>query len=264
MADKLKTLKPVRPNVGIEMLYRKLLWDMIREMAEEVAVKVERAYKRHEPAMAQDATPAVELRDAIAKMTAKWESRFDRSSEELAAHFAQAAGKRSDAALKAILRKGGFSVKFKQSRAMRDVMQATIGEQVGLIKSIPQQYLGAVEGMVMRSAATGRDLATLSRNLQKHYGVTRRRAAFIARDQNNKATATMTRVRQTELGITEAVWIHSGGGKHPRPTHLKAGRDKVKYDVTKGWYDPHEKKYIFPGELINCRCVSGAVVPGFS
>jgi uncharacterized protein with gpF-like domain len=162
------------------------------------------------------------------------------------------------------LRDAGYSVKFKMTREMRDVMDATINEQVSLIRSIPQQYLTQVEGMVMRSVQTGRDLGTLTKDLQQQFGVTRRRAAFIARDQNNKATASMTRVRQVKLGITEAIWVHSGGGKHPRPTHLKAGREKTKYDVTKGWFDPAVGKWIFPGELPNCRCVSRSVVKGFS
>ncbi len=72
----------------------------------------------------------------------------------------------------------------------------------------------------------------------------------------------MHRVRQVELGITQAKWRHSMGGKKPRPTHL-ANNGKL-YDVARGWYDPAVKKHIFPGELINCRCVSISVIKGFS
>jgi uncharacterized protein with gpF-like domain len=93
--------------------------------------------------------------------------------------------------------------------------------------------------------------------------VTKRRAALISRDQNNKATAVITRVRQQELGVAEAIWVHSTAGKTPRPTHVKAGRERVRYAIAEGWYDPHEKKNVWPGELINCRCVSRAVIPGF-
>lgn len=116
----------------------------------------------------------------------------------------------------------------------------------------------------MRGVQTGRDLAQITTDLQEQHGVTRRRAAFIARDQSNKATASLTRARQIEAGLTEAIWVHSGGGKEPRPSHLKAGRDKARYDIREGWYDPHEGKHILPGELINCRCVSRAVVKGFA
>jgi uncharacterized protein with gpF-like domain len=74
----------------------------------------------------------------------------------------------------------------------------------------------------------------------------------------------MNRARQEELGITEAVWLHSHAGKKPRPTHL-ANHGK-RYNVAEGWFDPDPKvrKHIWPGELINCRCVSKSVVKGFS
>ena len=55
------------------------------------------------------------------------------------------------------------------------------------------QRITNVEGLVMRSVQTGRDLRQLTTDLQEQFGVTRRRAAFIARHQSNKATASMTR-----------------------------------------------------------------------
>jgi uncharacterized protein with gpF-like domain len=89
-------------------------------------------------------------------------------------------------------------------------------------------------------------------------------AALIARDQNNKATAVFVRVRQKQAGITKAMWLHSHGGKEPRKTHL--ANDGKLYDPAKGWFDPDPKvrRHIYPGELINCRCSSITVVPGFS
>jgi SPP1 gp7 family putative phage head morphogenesis protein len=145
---------------------------------------------------------------------------------------------------------------------MRDIMQATIGQQVSLIKSIPSQYFTSIEGLMMRSVQTGQDLEQMTKDLQEQFGVTRRRAAFIARDQNNKATASMTRARQDELGSTQAIWVHSGAGKHPRPTHVDM--NGTKYDVKKGMWDPAVKRWIFPGEEINCHCFSRSVISGFS
>jgi SPP1 gp7 family putative phage head morphogenesis protein len=162
----------------------------------------------------------------------------------------------------AILKKAGFTVKFKMTPAMRDIMQATISQQVSLIKSIPSQHFTNIEGLVMRSVQKGGDLAQLTKDLREQFGVTRRRAVIIARDQNNKATSSMTRARQDELGISEAIWVHSGAGKHPRPTHV-AMSGKT-YDVRKGMWDPAVNRWIFPGEEINCRCISRSVIPWFS
>jgi hypothetical protein len=57
--------------------------------------------------------------------------------------------------------------------------------------------------------------------------------------------------------------LHSGGGKEPRRTHVK--NSGKKFNVAQGWFDPDKtvRKYIQPGELINCRCVSRPV-KGFS
>jgi len=259
-----KILPPIRPNVGIELAYRRRLNALIDEMNRSILYWLSASYKANTPVMAQDATPASQLRIAVNKLTKQWQKNFDEASVALAKYFAKASYLRSDAALKRILRKGGFSVKFKMTPAMRDIMKATIAEQVGLIKSIPQQYLVAVQGSVMRSVTAGRDLGTLRDEILKQYAVTKRRAALIARDQNQKATASMTRARQIELGIEEAIWMHSHGGKEPRPTHLK--NDGKRYKIAEGWFDPDPKvrKYIWPGTEINCRCVSGAVIKGFS
>jgi len=40
--------------------------------------------------------------------------------------------------------------------------------------------------------------------------------------------------------------------------------DGKKYDVAKGMWDPAVREYIFPGQLINCRCFSRSVIPGFN
>ncbi|KYF05143.1 phage head morphogenesis protein, partial [Salmonella enterica subsp. enterica serovar Typhimurium] len=77
-----------------------------------------------------------------------------------------------------------------------------ITENVNLIRSIPQQHLTQVETLVMQSVGRGRDLKTLTDELEKRYGITRRRAALIARDQNNKATSVMQSARQRSVGIT--------------------------------------------------------------
>ncbi len=257
-----RILSPIHPCCGTEALYRRKLYQLIEEMRNSIEYWLSAAYKANEPVLAQDAVPASELQNAIRKLTRRWQKRFNWAAPKLAKWFALSLADRSDKQLASILRRGGFSVKFKMTKAQRDILHATVHANVSLIKSIPQKYLNDVEGMVMRSVQTGRDLQTLQKDLLKNYKLTKRRAALITRDQNNKVTSALVRVRQIELGINKAIWVHSGGGNHPRPTHVK--NSGKQYDVNKGWFDPHEKKFIFPGELINCRCVSRSVVAGFS
>lgn len=256
-------LRPLHPNAGITANYRAKIDKLICEMDASVQYWVKAKYRSNEPLMAMDdILPANDLVRTIRALAKRWQKNFDKAAWDLADYFTGAVGARTDAALRKILRDGGFSVQFKMTRAMRDVFNATRAQNVALIKSIPEQYLKNVEGMVMRSVQRGRDLGGLTKELEHNFGVTRKRAAFIARSQNNLASGAMNRARQVELGITKAKWRHSGAGKHPRPTHV-ANNGKL-YDVKRGWYDPHEKKWVLPGELPNCRCVSISVIPGFS
>ncbi len=205
--------------------------------------------------------PADELRIAMEDLGDYWLGRFDVASGRLARFFGKSSVARTDTQLSSILRDAGMSVRFQMTPAMKDVLSATIGENVSLIKSIPQQYLKNVEGAVMRSVSRGRDLSTLTKHIQHQYGVTKRRAALIARDQNNKATAVMHDARRMEIGIQEAVWIHSGGGKEPRPKHVAADGKRYKVGIGLPIGDKNNA-YVLPGEEINCRCVSRSIIPG--
>lgn len=259
-----KVLRPVHPNCGIERAYRRRILALVDHMGRSFDYWLKAAYRKDPPRMAQDAVPAAELQRVIEDLAARWQKRFDEGAPELAAYFATAARSRSDAVLKAILRKAGYSVRFQTTAKMRDVMRATVEQNVQLISNLPQEYLTRVQGAVMRSVQTGRDLAPLMRELREQFGITRRRAALISLDQNNKATSAMQAVRQTELGIEKGIWMHSHAGKEPRPTHL--ANDGKEFVIAEGWYDPDPKvrKRILPGELIRCRCTWRPVVKGFS
>jgi uncharacterized protein with gpF-like domain len=257
-------LRAVRPNAGIRAGYRRRLDDLIREMQDSYLYWLRAQFRETPPRMAEDATPAAELKAALRKLGRRWQRNFDEASEKLAAWFAKSAANRSDAALRSILKKAGFSVKFTMTPAMRDIVDATVAQNVSLVKSIASEYHTEVTGLVMRSVAVGRDLSFLTDELEKRYGITRRRASHIALHQNNMATGAMQAARYTELGIQEAIWLHSHGGKTPRKTHL--ANSGKRFNVAEGWYDPDPKvrRFIRPGELINCRCVARPVVKGFS
>lgn len=257
-----KVLRPVHPNAGITALYRARLEALIEEMTTSYLHWLRAQYRAKPPEMAQDATPAQELQRELRMLGTRWERRWSAAAPKLADWFARSASKRSQAALMRILKEAGIAVEFQMTAAMRDAFDATVFENVSLIKSIPATYHNQITGIVMRSVQAGRDLESLASEIEARYRVTKRRAALIARDQNNKATAVMTRARQAEVGITKAVWLHSAGGKEPRPTHVaKSGKP---YNIETGWLDPAVNRHIWPGSEINCRCVSRSIVKGFT
>lgn len=259
--QKRKTARAVTPNLGVEAAYKRELDKLIAEMSNSFEYWVAAAYKANPPRMevAMDALPSSELAKKIAAIGKRWIKKFDDMSTKIATKFAESGRKATDSSFQSALKDSGWAVKFQVTPVMRDAMNATIEENVSLIKSIPQEYLTDVQGTVMRGFSQGRDLKAISDELQKRYGVTKRRAALIARDQSNKLTATVTQARRVELGLFDAIWVHSGGGKEPRPSHVKAGKDKRKFDVREGCLiDGH---YILPGQEINCRCSSRTVLP---
>jgi uncharacterized protein with gpF-like domain len=272
-----KATRPVHANIGIQAAYRRKLDALVCEMARSYAWWIKAQYRETPPMLAQDATkpasdatnmafdatPARELEREMSLLGKRWQARIDEAAPKLARWFADSTRRRSSAALKKILSDAGMTVEFQLTRTMRDAYEATVAENIGLIRSIGEEYHAQVGGMVMRSVTAGRDLGELTKALEARFDITRKRAALIARDQNNRATAVFTRVRQQELGL-KAVWLHSHGGREPRPTHL-ANNGKT-YDPAVGWYDPDPKvrKHIWPGTLINCRCVSRSIVKGFN
>lgn len=252
-------LKPIRPSAAIRASYEKRLGKIVDDMHASIVYWIVAQYRANPPeALAMDASPAEELRRAVRKLSRRWQRRFAELGPKLAEYFAQDTADRVDDDLKRMLKQAGFTVEFKLSRAQNDALAAVVNENVALIKSIAQQHLTQVEGYVMRAVQAGSDLGTLTKELEKGYGITRRRARTIARSQNFLANSTMVKVRQTELGITKARWLHSAGGKVPRPEHV-AFSGKL-YDVNKGAF--LEGKWTWPGREPNCRCVSISIIPG--
>lgn len=252
-------LEALRPSAAIRVSYQKRLDAAVSVMIDSINYWVKSSYRQNAPEIAMDASPSRELRAAVRKLARRWQGNFNDLAPKLAEYFAREASQRVDGELARMFRKAGFTVKFRLTKAQNDVFQAVINENVQLIKSVAAEHLSQVEGMVQRSVQEGRDLGTLTKQLQERAGITKRKAKRIAFTQNQMATSALTRTRQQELGIRQAKWLHSAGGKQPRPEHVKFS-GKL-YDVQKGAF--LEGKWTWPGREINCRCVSIPVIPGF-
>ncbi len=264
MTPKPKTVRAVNANRGIEAKYRKAMQRMIAEMHGSVEYWLTAAYRRAPPRMlavveqAQDAaSPADRIRKILDELALRWIAKFDEYAPKIAEAYLQGMFKASDSSFRTALKDAGWTVEFKMTPAVRDAFNASLNENVGLIRSIPEKYLQQVEGVVMRSYSAGRDLETMVKDLKQLYPGASHRAELIARDQSNKANAVVNRARQMELGITEAIWMHSHAGKNPRLDHVAA--DGKRYKIAEGCKISGE--FIQPGTEINCRCTSRAVLP---
>jgi len=273
---KQRTADPVFPNAGVETWYREQMQGIVMAMSKDMLATVRAAWAEADglpaelvpmlPAYSMDAKaprPSMGplLRKALSKWATLWTRRIDKVSTSIARDFAVRNKNATSAAMQAKLAKAGFTVKFKPTLASTNALDAVIAENVGLIRTIPQKFLGDVEVQVWQAVMAGSDMDTLSRDIKTKYGVAWRRVALIASDQNAKAKAAMERARREEAGIMKAAWMHSHAGVTPRPTHV--AMDGEVYEVAQGMWDSAVQKWIWPGTEINCRCTDRAIIPGF-
>lgn len=251
------TLPPIHPNLGIERWYKRELMKIINEIRAEINKTIMENYNYQSSLVAMDGFSDW-LGHAMDYLMDTWNNRLNSLSETISELFVTKSVHNYDNQLKRHLRKAGFTIKLQLTPFAEEALKAYIGENVGLIKSIGVQYLGKVEQAVWASVKGGFDLGTLADELQHAHHITRNRAELIARDQGAKANAVIEMARRKELGITKAIWRHSGGGKEPRPSHVRA--NGTVFDIDKGCYIDGE--FIQPAEKINCRCVSLAVIDG--
>lgn len=270
----------VHANRGVELAYRKKLTALVDVMQQSVMYWLEASYKKVLPEVMAydaalspvrrlvnrllpvfDASPARDMQRQLRRRMRQWQREFDGKAQDMSRWFTRSAAGATTAALgSSVGQVAGLTVRFKTTRAVNNALQSIVLENASLIRSLPQKYFLEIEGLVMRSVREGRNLGFLTDELEKRFSITRHRAETIARDQNNKATEAIGRVRMQELGIKQAVWIHSGGGKHPRSSHV-AANGKV-FDLAKGLLIDGE--YIHPGEKINCRCSKRPVIAAFA
>lgn len=259
----------VHANVGVEKWYRDKLQALTARMASSMLRHIEAAYKAAPPltGFAADATATVTLNKALRKWGGLWTKKFDKMSLDLARRFVTKNFTVTQASMAAALDKAGFTVEFSPTPKSVESYHAVLNENIGLIKTIPAQFLNDVRSSVWSSVMKGGDMGALRKEIQAKYGISHRRASFIASDQNHKAKAVIENTRRQELGITHAVWRHSGGGKVPRHHHVKWGAEKLVYALKDGVYDPLAAggpKAVWPGTEPRCRCTSKSIIKGFS
>lgn len=254
------TGKPLSPPDAIEARYRQALDKMVARMTRATAKDLEALFKSNaarDAGLTTDASFASMAAKLVRELHKRFNVLFSKAAGGLAEALAHGISKQAAVGLGQSLKEvsGGVTLKTDVvSGAVADVVKASIKQNVALIKSIPSKYFLEIEGAVMRSIQTGKGMADLQPHLEKQYGVTKRRAALIARDQTSKATTAINRARMQGLGVKKFKWLHSMGGKEPRPLH--------KYELNGNVYSFDDLPVIdeatgergLPGQLINCRC----------
>lgn len=252
----------LNPNAAIEERYYQAMCGLIHEMTHETQREIKKLFARPvaQEFFAQDDTMSGQAKLVMARLYKTFDKVFNIAARPLAETMTRAESASSAGALQSSLKKLSAGLTLKTdilTGELHDILKATIHENVGLIKSIPHDYLNHVEGAVMRSITTGNGLQDLVPFLKDEAGVTLRRARVIARDQTRKAFSNINAARMEKVGIQQYEWLHSAGGQKPRRLHQQMS-GKI-YSLAnppiiqegKGAQREIRGK---PGDLINCRC----------
>ncbi len=137
---------------------------------------------------------------------------------------------------------------------LADQLKLFSQQNAQLITSLPVEELNRVAGDVERGLQQGLRFTDISKTIQKSFGITHRRATLIARDQTTKLNASLTRLRQEEVGVEEYIW-QTSGDERVRATHRANDGKKFRWDSP-----PKETGH--PGHDVNCRCVARPVLEG--
>ena len=150
------------------------------------------------------------------------------------------------------------------SPQMTVALQASIRENVSLIKSIPAQFIDRVTGAVTRSMQSGGSVKQLAEELKQYAVMTDRRAKNIAMDQTRKTYAALNLRRMRDAGVTKFKWSHTGGSVKPRQHHLLPFPDGLNGGIFSlddpPVIEPSTGITGFPGQLPFCRCIMHAVI----
>lgn len=255
-----KTLRgtPLNANAGAEARYYKQLATLIDVMTDIAKNNIKQFFDEPhtEEYFATDATVGAQAKILMNAMWEKFENLFYVRAKPIAEDVVQTGSKTSKTALSQSLKQlsGGLSLKTDiLTGPLKDIVTASIAENVDLIKSIPAQYHKAVSGAVYRSITTGNGLQDLIPYLDRYKGVTLRRARFIAEDQTRKVFNSINKGRMQKLGVDKYEWLHTGGSQHPRPLHVSVSGNIYSFDKPP-IIDKRTGERGIPGQLPNCRC----------
>lgn len=134
-------------------------------------------------------------------------------------------------------------------------LEKWISENVDLIKTIPEDTLDKMKDIVYDGFTNGKTTTRMVKEIQRAYGISRRRAELIARDQTAKLNGQIQRAQQQDAGITEYIWCTTGD-ERVRRSHRELNGKKF------SWDDPPENsdgRKCHPGEDYQCRCIGRPV-----
>lgn len=259
-----RTLRPVRPSRQAEVWYLNRMTDGIDEMRSVAKTRLLRILTPLAvPDVVRDASPWSALLDTLTREKA---FSLGKQADQLARLAAQKAQFWVDDRLaKEVSRSLGVDVRAALQRSGRvaEKMREATENNVALIQSIPERFLGDLNDKLADAWASGLRLKAIESIVADAVEAAGdnadANAARIARDQMGKMNAAFNQARQTELGIRRYRW-RTSDDERVRPKHFEMETGGENGDGVYDWDEPGplpgtiDGEPCHPGEDIECRC----------
>lgn len=128
---------------------------------------------------------------------------------------------------------------------LKEYTQSKIAENVSYITNIRDDYSLKIEQVIYRGITDGQSSAEIRDELVKVSGLSKERAAFIARDQTGTILGQLNAKRHQRAGLIAFLWSDSGDERVRDSHHKRHG--KIYY---------YADEPLLPGEDYGCRCVA--------
>lgn len=161
------------------------------------------------------------------------------------------------------------TVKFDPSAVSKSV-KANLRRNIASLNDLEKEHLREIYDVALLSISAGGDSHLLVTALMTAEGMSKERAAEIARYLHRKAKALIDRERQASIGITHAKWMYANAPCMTNPSHTtdaevqqdaahRAANGK-RYEINKGLFV--DGKWTWPGAEEGCKCISRSIIPG--
>lgn len=259
---KVKQMKPVDVPKSAGIRYNAQLQKLVAAIREDINTQIMPLIKSLEPQYVADGW-ATDIASVFNRLLSKWRSpAFMNAASETAAAFVKTVNEQNQRRFSRNAKSIGIDV-FGDNIKLQNLLEASALDNSRLITTIPEQYLNQVQSIVMTNMKAGLLPRNIASQLREQFGVTKRRAALIARDQTSKINGEISKSRQEGAGFEYFKWLTSQDSR-VRDRHESIAKADVGYGPgIYRWDDPPKDEKgnkIIPGSPINCRCVAVPVI----
>lgn len=158
-----------------------------------------------------------------------------------------------------ISRLTGFGIDLKKDvsyKFLSKFLKMRIDNNVEIIKNLKEDVASSLAKTIYSNFEKGKTITELSKDISARFGIDKRRAVLIARNEIKNTNTMLNKKRMQEYGIEKAEWM-TADDERVRSQHKKF--DGKIYEVGKGLKN-ELGKYEEPGQAINCRCVAIPII----